>query len=55
MSLFVDSISSGVSDLRILRFDNYPEDNVAATYGLTQMDLHGAAFPDFEYTSPRLL
>ncbi|KAF6761125.1 AGC/PKA protein kinase [Ephemerocybe angulata] len=32
-------------------FDNYPEDNVSSTYGLTQTDHYGAAFPDFEYTS----
>lgn len=33
-------------------FDNYPEDNVASTYGLTQPDHYGAAFSGFEYTSP---
>ncbi|KAF4621128.1 hypothetical protein D9613_000995 [Agrocybe pediades] len=35
-------------------FDNYPEDNAAAQYGMPGADPHGHLFPDFEYTSPLL-
>ncbi|TFK26334.1 AGC/PKA protein kinase [Coprinopsis marcescibilis] len=34
-------------------FDKYPEDNVAASYGLPTVDSYGMAFPDFEYTNPQ--
>ncbi|KAJ7579314.1 kinase-like domain-containing protein [Mycena floridula] len=33
-------------------FDKYPEDNVAAAYGLPTPDLYGQAFPDFDYAIP---
>ena len=33
----------------VARFERYPEDNAAATYGKDVPDPHGAEFPDFEY------
>lgn len=33
-------------------FDQYPEDNAAAAYGLPASDVYGTVFPDFEYTNP---
>ncbi|TEB38119.1 kinase-like protein [Coprinellus micaceus] len=36
-------------------FDNYPEDNVAAAYGLPAPDMFGSVFPNFEYTSPTIM
>ncbi|KAH6910317.1 AGC/PKA protein kinase [Coprinopsis sp. MPI-PUGE-AT-0042] len=32
-------------------FDRYPEDNVAATYGMPTEDRYGPQFPNFDYTS----
>ena len=35
----------------LCRFEKYPEDNVAATYGQAVNDEYGVMFPDFEYAS----
>jgi protein kinase A len=35
----------------VSRFEKYPEDNVAASYGQPVQDEYGEMFPDFEYAS----